>query len=99
MGLHRQEVMQRRAALLDKIAGQRQQIADAGTRLQPVFQVADQAVLAGRFLAAHPVPVAGVVGLLLLRRKGLMGLFKSARSIWRTYRYFGEVSRRLGFRL
>ncbi|MDD2720277.1 MAG: YqjK-like family protein [Gallionella sp.] len=99
MGLHRQEVLQRRAALLEKISGQRAQIAETGERLRPVFQVADQAVQAGRFLAAHPVLVAGLAGLLVVRRRGMLGLVRGAWRAWQAYRYFGAVSKKLNSRL
>lgn len=95
MSLARQQVLQRRAALLEKIAGQRAQIADAGERLAPAFRVADQAVEAGRFLAAHPALVVGLAGLLAVRRRGVLGLVRVSWRAWQAYRQFGATAQRL----
>jgi len=93
MGKQMQAVMRRREALLAEVSSQREQLAELNTRLQPVVQVADQAVLAGRFLRSHPVLVAGVAGLLVVRRKGLSGLVKTSWGLWRAYRYFNDSKR------
>lgn len=90
----RQQLLQRRAALLEKISQQREQIALTGERVQPAFHVADQAVQAGRFLVSHPALVAGLAGLLVVRRRGVLGLFRMSWRAWQAYRYFGAVSQR-----
>lgn len=95
MGLNRQQLLQRRAALLERIAGQRAQIADVGERLAPAFRVADQALQAGRFLAAHPALVAGLAGLLVVRRRGVLGLLRVSWRTWQAYRHFGAAARKL----
>lgn len=101
MSQHRLEVMQRRQALLAKIAGQREQLADLGTRWRPALLVADQAWVAVKFLRAHAVLVAGVAlvaGLVVVRRRGPGALVKGAWRVWKTYRYVREAARKIAQR-
>lgn len=95
MGLRKQKLMRRRAALLERISVQREELAEVNARLQPVFLIADRAVLAGRFLFAHPVLVIGLTGLALVRRKGWVGLVTGAWRVWKTYRYVNNFSKKL----
>jgi len=98
MSKHMRAVMQRRRALLAKIAAQRGQLIDANERLQPAWLLADRAVAAGRFLRAHPVLVAGFAGwagLLVMRGRGLSGLLKGSWRVWRAYRYVNDFSKKL----
>jgi len=102
MGQHRLDVMQRRQALLAKIAGQREQIAELGTRWQPALRLADGAWVAARFMRSHPALLAGLTvlaGLVAVRRNGLAGVVKGARRVWMAYRYFNEFSKKIRPRL
>ena len=102
MGQHRLEVMQRRQALLAKISDQREQLAEIGVRWQPALRLADGALVAARFLRSHPVlpaGLAGLAGLVVVRRNGLAGLVKGARRVWNAYRYINEFSKKITPRL
>lgn len=93
------EVMQRRGELLARIAAQREQVAEIGTRWQTPLALADQGLAAVRFLRSNPVLVAGVAALLVIRRRGVVGLVKGVWRAWRGYRYFTAVSEKLSSRL
>jgi hypothetical protein len=95
MAKRRQELLQRRRILLDRIAGQREQLAETAAVWQTPLHFADQAWLAVNFLRAHAVLVAGVAGLVLIRRRGVSSLVKGGFRIWKLYRYFNEVSAKL----
>lgn len=92
MTKRRQAMLQRRQELLGRIAGQREQLAELGAGLQPLFRVADQAGLAVRFLRAHAVLAAGLAGLVLVRRRGVSALVKGGWRVWKLYRYVNEVA-------
>lgn len=89
--------MRHRAALLERISSQREALAELDVRLQPVFLSADRAVLAGRFLRAHSLLVAGLIGLAMVRRKGVSGLVKVAWRGWKAYRYLNDFSKKPTF--
>ncbi len=99
MGKRRFEVMQRRQALLAKISDQRGQLAELATRWQPALRLADQAVAAVNFLRVHPVLVAGLAGLVVVRRNGLAGLVKGVWRIVKAYRYVSNFSKKMASRL
>lgn len=89
------EVMQRRGELLARIAAQREQVAGIGVRWQAPLAFADQGLTVVRFLRSRPVLVAGVTVLFVIRRRGVLGLLKSAWQVWKGYRYFTAFSARL----
>ncbi|MDO9053342.1 MAG: YqjK family protein [Gallionella sp.] len=93
------EVMQRRQALLAEISGQREHLAELATRWQPALRMADQAVVAVNFLRVHPVLLAGLAGLLVVRRNGLSGLVKGVWRIVKAYRYVNDFSKKMTSRL
>ncbi|MDO8206983.1 MAG: YqjK-like family protein [Gallionella sp.] len=95
MGKRSQEVMQRRQMLLARINVQREQLAEIGTRWQPAFQVADLTVLAVGFMRSHPVLVAGLAGLAVVRRRSLAGLARGAGRVWRAWCYVNEFSKKI----
>lgn len=95
MGRQLQAVMLRRQALLTKISAQREQLQESVENLQPAFLFADRVVQTGRLLRAHPVIVAGLAGLLVVRRKGWSVLLKGSWRIWKAYRYFNDFSQKL----
>lgn len=87
--------MQRRQLLLAKIAGQREQMAVMATRWQPAFRVADLAWLAVNFARNHAVLVAGVAGLTVVRRRGVVGLLKGGWRVWKAWRYVNEFAKKI----
>lgn len=93
------EVMQRRQALQAKISAQREQLGELATRWQPALRMADQAVVAVNFIRVHPVLLAGLAGLLVIRRNGLSGLVKGVWRTWKAYRYVSDLSKKMTSRL
>lgn len=92
-------VMQRRGELLARISAQREQVAVLGARWQAPLALADQGLAVVRYLRARPVLVVGVVALLIIRRRGLVGLARSGWMAWKGYRYFTELSAKLSAKL
>lgn len=88
-------VMQRRSELLARIAAQREQVADVGARWQAPLALADQGLAVVRFLRSHPVLVAGVAALLVIRRRGVVGLVKGGWRVWKGYRFLAVLSEKL----
>lgn len=86
--------MHRREVLLARISGQREQLADIAVRLQTPLMFADRALLAVRFVRAHPLLLAGFTGLMMIRRHSLSGLFSGSWRLWRAYRYISNVARK-----
>lgn len=93
------ELMRRRQELLARIDMQRGQVAEIGRRWETPLAIADQGVAAARFLRSHPVLVAGVAALLLVRRRGVVGLAKGAWMVWKGYRSIAALSAKLSTRL
>ena len=91
-------VMQRRGELLAKITAQREQIAETGARWQAPLALADQVLAAVRFLRSHPVLTAGVVALIVIRQRGVVGLMKGGWRAWKGYRYLAALSEKLSSR-
>jgi hypothetical protein len=91
-------VMQRRGELLARIAAQRGQVAETAARWQTPLAIADQGVAAVRFLRERPLLVAGVASLLVIRRRGMMGLVRLGWMAWKGYRYFTAAAARLSSR-
>ena len=87
-------VMQRRGELLARIDSQRKQLAGAAERLQVPFAVADRGLAVVRFLRSHPVFVAGVAAVLVIRRRGAAGLAKVTWRVWKGYRVFTAITSR-----
>lgn len=92
------EVRQRRGELLARIAAQREQVAEIGTRWQTPLALADQGLAVVRFLRSHPALTAGVVALLVIRRRGVFGLVRGGWQMWKGYRYLTALSERLSSR-
>ena len=88
-------VMQRRRLLLAKISGQREQLSEIAQRWQPVLHVADQGWQAMKFMRRHPVLLAGLAGLAVLRHSGVQGLVKNSWRLWRTWRYVSTLSKNI----
>lgn len=93
------ELMQKRSELLAKIVAQREQITEMGVRLQTPLAIADQGLAVMRFLRLNSVLVASVAALLVVRRRGVVGLVKGVWRVWKGYRYFTAISAKLLSRL
>ncbi len=92
------EVMQRRGELLARIASQREQVAEIGTRWQGPLAIADQGLAAIRYLRSNPVLAAGVAALFVIRRRGVAGLVGGVWRVWQGYRYLTAFSAKLSSR-
>ena len=88
-------VMQRRGELLARISSQREHLSEIGTHWQTPLALADQGIAVVCFLRSKPVLVAGMVALLIIRRRGLMGLARGGWLVWKGYRYFTAFSAKL----
>ncbi len=88
-------LMQRRGELLARIAMQREQAAEIGRRWQGPLALADQGLAGLHFLGSHPAVVAGVTVLIVVRRRGVVGLAKGGWRVWKGYRYLTALSERL----
>lgn len=93
------EVMQRRGELLATIASQREQVAEIGTRWQAPLALADQGLVALRFLRSYPVPVGAVFALLVIRRRWVIVLAGGIWRLWKGYRSLTAFSAKLQSRL
>jgi hypothetical protein len=82
------ELMQDRGELLARIAAQREQLAEIGQHWRAPLALADQGVAVVRFLRCHPLLVAGVVALFVIRRRGMAGLVRGVWRVWKGYRSF-----------
>ena len=85
------ELRQRRGELRARIDAQRGQLAEIASTWEKPLALADQGVSILRFLRGHPLLVAGVVSLVVLRGRGLAGLFGRAWQVWKGYRYFADL--------
>lgn len=92
MNKQMREVMRRRGELLASIAAQREQVAQIGTRWQTPLALADQGLAAVHFLRSRPVLIAGMAALLMIRKRGVMGLARYGTLAWKGYRYFAAFS-------
>jgi len=88
-------VMHRRKVLLAKISTQREQLSDLARRWQPVLQMADRGLQAAGFMRRHPVLLAGLAGLVVVRRSGVQGLLKNTWRFVRAWRYVSTLSKKL----
>lgn len=99
MNKQMREVMRRRGELLASIAAQREQVAQIGTRWRAPLALADQGLAVVRFLRSRPVLVAGVAALLIIRKRGVMGLARYGVLAWKGYRHFAAFSKKASSRL
>jgi hypothetical protein len=81
------ELSQHRSELLARIAVQRGQMAEIETELSAPLALADQGLVAVRFLRRHPFLVAGAMALFVARRRNTAaGLVWGAWRLWKNYR-------------
>jgi len=79
-------VRQRRAELLVKIAAQREQVARAAASWQGPLALADRCQVVARFVRSNPLLLGGLTALLVIRRRGLIGLGMAVWRGWKLYR-------------
>jgi hypothetical protein len=90
--------MQRRGALLSRISIQRDELARIERDLRGPMSFADQGVALLSYLRGHPLLTAGIVAVLVVRRRTVLGLLKTAWR-WRTgYRFIKSILRKLNGR-
>jgi hypothetical protein len=78
------QLKERRAALVDKAARQREEMADAFEPLSGAFSGADKGIHALQYLAKHPVILAGMVALaVIVKPKRWFVLLESGWMAWR----------------
>ena len=92
------ELRQHRAELLARIAGQRGQVAEFGTRWQVPLALADQGLAAVHYARCHPVLIAAVTALLAMRRRGVGGMVRGAWRLWKTSRTVSIIAKNLSSR-
>jgi len=89
------DLMQRRRKLLEKISVQREQLAEISSELQSPLLLADKGVSVARFLRFHPMLVAGIAALFVMRKRSVAGLVWVAWSAWKVFRDITSISVRL----
>lgn len=91
------EIARRRERLIAHCAAQRVAIAEVFHELRQPLAVVERAVAVTRFLRAHPVVVAAVVaGLIVFRRRSLLGLLTRGLAVWRTWKAVAPWMDRMG---
>jgi YqjK-like protein len=82
----RAEILLRRQDLLLRIAGQRQEVAEAAAAWTKPARLIDAALNVGRTLLGHPLLLALAGGVMVARRRNLKGLAKTAWRLWGIYK-------------
>lgn len=88
MNARQADILLRRQVLLVRVAAQRVEVAQALRPWKQPLRLVDTALAVGRFIRAHPVPAALVIGILAVRRRNLKGLAGIALRLWEIYRLF-----------
>jgi hypothetical protein len=79
-----EHLAERRLALLDKVANQRLALAQAITPFRAPLAMADKGINALRYLAQHPVLVAGILTIaLMIKPKGFIFMLQKGWLVWR----------------
>ena len=89
------EIRQRRDELLVRIEAQRGQLAEITSSWAGSLALADRGVSILRFFRAHPLLLAGVSALAVVRRRSMAGLIRSALLVWNGYRVFTGFRQKL----
>ena len=87
-------VMQRRAELLARIAEQRGQVAEIGSRWKAPLALADQGLAAVHYARSRPVLMGVVAALLVMRNRGVVGMMSGAWGLWQAYRSVISVAKK-----
>jgi hypothetical protein len=86
---------QRRRELVARIDAQRGQLAEIRSRWEGPLVLADRAAGIMRFVCAHPLLLAGMSAVVVLRRRGIAGLVRNALLVWKGYRLFADYRQKL----
>ena len=89
------KVQRRRIKLQADIAAQRLQLAKIGEQWQTPVGFVDQGLSMLRLLRSHPLLLAAVTGLVVIRRQGAFGLIKAGWRLWKGYRLWLKLSGKL----
>jgi hypothetical protein len=91
------EIARRKERLIARCAAQRGTIAEAFRDLEGPVRVVERALSVTRFLRAHPVVVALVVaGLVVFRRRSVLGVLTRGVALWRMWRAVTPWLERIG---
>jgi hypothetical protein len=91
------EIARRKERLIARCAAQRGAIAGVFYDLRQPLAVVERAMDVTRFLRAHPIAVAAVVaGLIVFRRRSLLGLLTRGLAAWRMWRAIAPWLDRVG---
>lgn len=75
-----------RKALLARVQAQREKLSGIASEWERPLMLADQGWAIYRFLRARPLLVTAVAALLVMRRRGILGLGKVVWKGWKLYR-------------
>ena len=82
------DILSRKARLVERIGHQRQRLATDILALQPLFSVADRGVALVRTLRCHPEWLAAGAGIVLaLRPRRTLSWLRRGLVIWRTWKW------------
>ena len=85
---NREDILLRKARLVELAAGQRIRLAHQLQSLQPLFFVADRGMAAMQSVRAHPAWVATVLGIVIaLRPRRAIKWFRQGLIAWRAWRW------------
>lgn len=70
-------------------------MAEFGARLQAPLALADRGFAVAHFLRSNPLLVAGVIGVLVIRRRGVIGAASAIWRVWKRYRFFLSVAKKI----
>lgn len=82
------DILARKARLIERIANQRGQLAERVAALQPLIRIADKGIAAVRSVRAHPALVAVGIGIVFaLRPRRAIAWLRRGFFAWRTARW------------
>ena len=83
-----EDILARKARLVERIAHQRQRFAAESLALQPVFSAADRGVALVRTMRSHPEWLAAGAGIVLaLRPRRTLSWLRRGLVAWRTWKW------------
>lgn len=88
------EIRLRRAELQNRIADQRAELAEFGTRWQGAFQIADKGLSVFRFLRHQPLLSGLLTAALFRRRHDVWRMARTSFGIWKGLGIFRSLANR-----
>lgn len=89
------ELMERREKILERISLQRGQLAQIGSEMRGHLWLADKGMAIARFLRFHPLLVAGMAALFLVRRRTVADIVWVGWLVWKVIRDLTSISAKL----